>query len=192
MRCLRPTTLYSSVHGKTLMHHTNSACVTSVLRTYYTWKVGSQPDVSYNIAKMGLWTLAEVAIGVIVSCLPVLPRFVRDVGPKLRRAFSIRTKPSLNLGSENVQIIGRPSSTSPTSPHSIPTTARDMRIQKAHAKGSFTELEEYNTVISEVNASHQPRPSPIRPHRDLESGGYGFPMRDTFYSKTRLDPSVSI
>lgn len=140
---------------------------------------------------MGLWTLAEVATGVIVSCLPVLPRFVRDVGPKLCRAFSIRTKPSLNLGSENAQIIGRPSSPSLTSPNSIPTSARDMRIQKANTKGSFTELEEYNTVISEVNASHHPRPRPMRPHRDLESGGFGFPMRDTFYSETQFNTSVS-
>ena len=172
------------------MHHTNSACVTSILRTYYTWKTDSQPDVSYNIVGLGLWTLAEVATGVIVSCLPVLPRFFQDIGPKIYRAFSIKIKPSSTLGSENAQIIGRPSSPSPTSPDRIPTSARDMRIQKAHVKSSFTELEEYNTLMSEVNASHQSRPRPTRPHRDLESGGYGFPMRDTFYNKTRLDASV--
>ena len=175
---------------KTLMYPTNSACVTSILRTYYTWKVDSQPDVSYNIVKMGLWTLAEVAAGVIVCCLPVLPRFFQDIGPKIHRAFSTNSKPSSNLDSENVQIIGRPSSPATTSPNSIPTSARDMRIQKAHVNGSFIELEEYNTVISEVNASHQSRPRPIRPHRDLESGWYGFPMRDTFYNETRLNTSV--
>ena len=175
---------------KTLMFETNSACVTSILRTYYTWKVDSQPDVSYNIVKMGLWTLAEVAIGVIVSCLPVLPKFFRDIVPKIYQAFSIGTKPPSNLSSENAQIIERPSSTSPASPDSIPTNARDMRIQKAHVNGNFTELEEYNTVISGVNASHQSRPRPMRPHRDLESGGYGFPMRDTFYNETRLDTPV--
>ena len=63
-------------------------------------------------------------------------------------------------------------------------------MQNAHVKSSFTELEEYNTVMTEVNASHQSRPRPTRPHRDLESGGYGFPMRDTFYSERRLDASV--
>ena len=183
MKCLWPIV-------KTLIHHTNSACVTSILRTYYTWKVDSEPDVSYNIVEMGLWTLAEVAIGVIVSCLPVLPRFFQDIGPKVCRAFSIETKPSSNLGSESAQMIARPPLTSPASPDSIPASARDLRIHKTHVKGSFTELEEYNTVISEVNASHQSRPRPMRPHRGLESGGYGFPMRDTFYSETRLDTSV--
>ena len=175
---------------KTLMHPTNSACVTSILRTYYTWKVDSQPDVSYNIVKMGLWTLAEVAAGVIVCCLPVLPRFFQDIGSKIHRAFSTDSKPSSNLGSENVQIIERPSSPTPTSPDSIPTSARDMRIQKAQVNDNFIELKEYNTVISEVNASHQSRPRPMRPHRDLESGWYGFPMRDTFYRETRPNASV--
>ena len=182
--------LYSSVHCKSLIQHTNSACITSVLRTYYTWKVVSQPDVSYNILKMGLWTLAEVAAGVIVSCLPVLPRFFQDMGPKIYRAFSVRTKPSSTLGSENAQIIESPCSPPPTSPDSIPTSARDMRHQKANVNGNFQELEEYNTVISEVNASHQSRPRPMKPRRDLECGGYGFPMRDTFYNETRLDTSV--
>ena len=139
---------------------------------------------------MGLWTLAEVAAGVIVSCLPVLPRFFQDIVPKIHRVFSIGSKPSSTQGSESAQIIRRPSSPPATSPDSIPASARDMRIQKAHVNGNFTEMEEYNTMISEVNASHQSRPRPMRPHRDLESGGYGFPKRDTFYSETRLDTSV--
>ena len=164
--------------------------MTSILRTYYTSKIDSQTDASYNIVILGLWTLAEVATGVIVSCIPVLPRFFQDIGPKMFRVFSIGTKPSSNPGSENVQIMRRSSSPFPTSPDSIPTSARDMRIQKAQVNSNFTELEEYNTVISPVNATHQTFPRPIRPHRDLESGGYGFPMRDTFYNKTRLDASV--
>ena len=70
---------------KVLIYLTYSACVTSVLRTYYTWKVVTEPDVSYNIVVMGLWTLAEVATGVIVSCLPVFlscPDFSETLVPK--------------------------------------------------------------------------------------------------------------
>ena len=190
MRCLWPTILHISIHCRSLIHHSHSACITSILRTYYTWKVDSQPDVSYSIVGLGLWTLAEVATGVIVSCLPVLPKFFQDIGPKIYRAFSITIKPSSTSGSENAQIMRRSSSPFPPSPDSIPTNARDMRIQKAHVNSNFSELEEYNTVISEVNSSHQSRPRPLRPHRDLESRGYGFPMRDTFYNETRLDASV--
>ena len=62
--------------------------MTSVLRTYYTWKLVTQPDISYNVIIMGLWTLAELATGVIVCCAPVLPRFFRHTGPKIYHAFS--------------------------------------------------------------------------------------------------------
>ncbi|KAF7513246.1 hypothetical protein GJ744_010642 [Endocarpon pusillum] len=51
------------------------ACVTSILRTYYTWKIVKSPEVSYNFAIMGYWTIAEITTGIVVSCLPVMPKF---------------------------------------------------------------------------------------------------------------------
>ena len=32
---------------------------------------------------MGLWTWAELSIGIIVGCLPTLPRFVQHIGTKI-------------------------------------------------------------------------------------------------------------
>ena len=50
------------------------------------------PDVSYYMVPMGLWTIAEVSIGIIVSCLPVLPKFFQHVGPKVYKTFSFGSK----------------------------------------------------------------------------------------------------
>lgn len=164
--------------------------MTSVLRTYYTWKVVKEPDVSYNIILMGLWTLAEVATGIIISCLPVLPRFFRHVGPILYRAFSLGSKSSSSSGSASTGRNARPCLTSPTvSMARTPRTLNNSRISKAHVKGEYTEMEEYDATISQATATHQLRPGPIKSNRELESGGYGFPLRDTFYEETRLDTS---
>ena len=62
----------------------NSACVTSVLRTYYTWRVVKSHDVNWDLIPMGLWTWAEISIGIIVGCLPTLPKFIQHVGTKIR------------------------------------------------------------------------------------------------------------
>lgn len=41
---------------------------------------------------MGFWTYAEIAIGIIISCLPVLPRLFQTVGPRIYDVFSSRSK----------------------------------------------------------------------------------------------------
>ena len=64
-----------------------SACISSILRTYYTWKMVGSPDMSYNIIFVVLWTFAELATGFIISCLPVIPKFFQHVYPKVSRAL---------------------------------------------------------------------------------------------------------
>lgn len=34
---------------------------------------------------MGYWTWTELSIGIIVGCLPTMPKFCQHVGPKIRR-----------------------------------------------------------------------------------------------------------
>ena len=38
---------------------------------------------------MGLWTYAELATGICISCLPVIPKFFHHFGPKLSGALTI-------------------------------------------------------------------------------------------------------
>ena len=71
-----------------LMSSFLSACVTSIIRTVYTWKFADSQDKTYWVCQMGLWTEAEIAIEIIVSCLPILPRFIQFIGPKIYGGFS--------------------------------------------------------------------------------------------------------
>ena len=66
--------------------------MTSILRTYYTWKITYAPDVSYYTMIVGLWTDAELATGILVCCLPVTPRFFQHVGPKIYKTFSLGSR----------------------------------------------------------------------------------------------------
>lgn len=86
-RCIFMTYVYSR------------ACVASIFRTYYTFKIAQGPDVAFNIIVMGLAAAAELSIGVVVSCLPVLPRFVRHFVPRITRSSS--SHPASTLGASH-------------------------------------------------------------------------------------------
>ncbi|KAL9124965.1 MAG: hypothetical protein Q9175_008152 [Cornicularia normoerica] len=77
------------------------ACITSIVRTYYSFQVAKSSDKSYKLELMGLWGWAELAIGIIVGCLPVMPKFIQQVGPKVLKSLSFRSKyklrPARNL-----------------------------------------------------------------------------------------------
>ncbi|KAL8784312.1 MAG: hypothetical protein Q9195_009091 [Heterodermia aff. obscurata] len=64
------------------------ACATSIVRTFYAFKIVQNQDNSYNILIITLWKGAEVTSGIIVSCLPITPIFFRYIGPKVYDVFS--------------------------------------------------------------------------------------------------------
>lgn len=64
----------------------------SILRSYYAFQLSRSPDKTYNIIIMGIWTYAEVAVGIIISSLPVLPRLIQYIGPRISSAFSSEVK----------------------------------------------------------------------------------------------------
>ena len=65
-----------------------SACAISITGTYYRRTVEDSQDSSYDLVKFGLWTEAEVVIGFLLSCAPIMPRFFQHVGPKLYATLS--------------------------------------------------------------------------------------------------------
>nr|XP_023908640.1 satratoxin biosynthesis SC1 cluster protein 4-like [Quercus suber] len=54
-------------------------CIISILRTYYTWRLFTETDVSWEISFLGFWTWAELCVGTLVFCLPILPKFFHVV-----------------------------------------------------------------------------------------------------------------
>ena len=49
---------------------------------------------------MGMWTYAELSTGIVISCLPVIPKFFQHVGPKLSSVFTLRSKYTKDSGIE--------------------------------------------------------------------------------------------
>lgn len=83
---------------RSLLTSCPSACITSILRTYYTWKIVQSPDISYNMVPMGMWTYAELSTGIVISCLPVIPKFFQHIGPKVSSALTFRSRPTKDSG----------------------------------------------------------------------------------------------
>ena len=112
-----------------------SACITSILRTYYTWKIVQSPDISYNMVPMGMWTYAELSTGIVISCLPVIPKFFQQVGPKLSSALTLRSKSAKDSGSESTS--AAPSDKVPAEKLKLPSFKHTLaavapRTQKDH------------------------------------------------------------
>jgi hypothetical protein len=69
----------------------NRACVASAMRIVETFRIilnESHADVSFHIAWMGLWSYAELALGIIVACSLSLPRLAKSTKLKLSSIFS--------------------------------------------------------------------------------------------------------
>ena len=84
-----PINCYFLLQGLQAIDWYSSACIASILRTFYSWKVAQSPDISYNVMLVGIWAWAEMAVGIIVSCLPIMPKFFQHFSPKVRRLLSL-------------------------------------------------------------------------------------------------------
>lgn len=70
----------------------------SIMRTYYIWQLVESPDKSYRFGAFGLWSDAELSVGVIIGCFPVMPRFFQHVRSKVYEAVSFRSKSTDTFG----------------------------------------------------------------------------------------------
>ena len=70
------------------------ACIASIFRTYYSFRIAQDPDTTFNIMVMSTGAITELGIGVVVSCLPVLPRLFQDLRSKLPKLSARHASPS--------------------------------------------------------------------------------------------------
>lgn len=76
------------------------ACVANIMIIYYTTLMsGSNADVSYNTAWLGCWVYAEICLGIIVTCMISLPKFVEEKGGKVVQVFVAVIKPLRSFSS---------------------------------------------------------------------------------------------
>lgn len=76
------------------------ACVATAMMIFYLARmVGNSADVSYNTAWGGIWAFAEISLGITVSSMLLLPKFIEAKGTKLRGLFSILARSLTSLTS---------------------------------------------------------------------------------------------
>ncbi len=130
------------------------------------------------MAQMGFWSYAELATGVIISCLPVIPKFFQHVGPRISATIFSQAKFS---GDYKRQLSHRAASTPKEGACGfvLPFWTKDpnsdrsetLSIASSHRaylnKGNYIS-EEFENPRSEKNASHElgelpmARPAKIR------------------------------
>ncbi|KAF6227624.1 hypothetical protein HO173_012153 [Letharia columbiana] len=164
------------------------ACITSILRTYYTWKIVQSPDISYNMVPMGMWTYAELSTGIVISCLPVIPKFFQHIGPKVSSALTLRSKSTKESGHESASAtpsdkVRAEKLKLPSFKHTfasvVSSTEKDddheMYSQQSLPKGEYVQLHE-ETAIPRRDATRElirmPTAKLAATRDDLERG-YG-------------------
>ena len=71
------------------------------MRTHSNWRFVESPDKSYYFGTFGLWSTAELAIGIITGCLSVMPRFIQHIGLRLHELFSVQSTPASISGQDS-------------------------------------------------------------------------------------------
>ena len=111
-------------------------------------------DVSYNIVIMGIWTWAEITTGILISCLPIMPRFFQHLSSQVRKTFSSLSRSQSKLVHES-----KPTDIKNKAGASVPSkrpfdkyiggggysgTRNDLQSQQAHHKGNYITLDEFD------------------------------------------------
>ena len=164
---------------------TTRACVTSIMRTYYTWRAVKSPDITYNLCIMGLWSYAEISIGIIVSCLPVLPRFFKNFGPRIYESFSLQSwsvillrhkmRSTGNTDKTGTSFGSRRRFTKGSGDNSIPETWDNSNLS-SELKGAYINLDKFETQLPKSAGTNSITPTQINSlatrREDLESGQF--------------------
>lgn len=56
-----------------------SACFASLIGVYYSIRLSKSEDITYHVGILGLWSLPEMASGLLAICLTVSPRFFQSL-----------------------------------------------------------------------------------------------------------------
>lgn len=147
--------------------HSASACVASIVRSYLTFKIVKSDDVSYETIVMGFWTIVEIDTGIIISCLPVLPRLFRAFGPRIYSAFSLKSK--TNGDSEP-----KPSLTpmEPMSGKKKPDGYVNLYSMQTEVSGESSSLHEHESYLPGRKVTNDSSRTSLAPNQDHPAPGW--------------------
>ena len=157
--------------------------MTSIVRTYYSYQVPKSSDRTYKLELMGLWGWAELTIGIIVGCLPVLPKFIHHIGATVSKTFSFTSKNGVSGAHGLITEIQPPKANAfsknqrPFANHvgsSISESSTDTYGPQARLHGEYLAADKYDSLALNAISRHEPThpPSVVVATRrdDLEYG----------------------
>lgn len=118
---------------------------------------------------MGFWTYVEIAIGIIISCLPVLPRLFQAFAPHISGAFSLRSKTSGVTHSEK-----EPSHTAIKSigGKKNPDGYMDVYGMRTEVSGEYSPLHEHGPPPPERVVTNDSSRTSLAPTQDRPAPGW--------------------
>lgn len=87
------------------------------MRIFVTKSLLTEPDVAWNFLQFGVWCTWELTIGIVIGCIPGLPKFFQTYGPKLSSFFSGLTSYSIKTASRKRSVVTTDSENSWNDPH---------------------------------------------------------------------------
>ena len=137
------------------MRIVGSACAASIIRTTYAEAINESPDRTYNLCAVGLWTYAEIAIGIIVACLPVTPRFFKSIRNSLHFGYIFKSANESSSDSAGLKWETKSSAKLKgrfTKDHSA-AGSNDTHNPRSQLQGDYYTLTEVHSVSSDRDIS---------------------------------------
>ena len=135
----------------------------SIIRAYYTWVVARAIDESYSLVVLSFCAAAELAVGIIVGSLPIMPKFFQHASVKVSKALSSASK----SGQESEGISNAPKANAPTSikrsfakykaASDVTESWGDLYYSRAEHHGEYLTLTEFDASSLQATDSVQPR-----------------------------------
>ncbi|KAL8981950.1 MAG: hypothetical protein Q9205_003405 [Flavoplaca limonia] len=94
------------------------ACVTSIVRIVYSIQLDpDQGSTAYqlNVNRQGLWAFAEISVGIIVGCMPLVHKSFKHLSTKFPSTSSLRIRSGSSGGSSWRRLLGRSSASGQSS-----------------------------------------------------------------------------
>ncbi|SLM39433.1 hypothetical protein LPUS_09967 [Lasallia pustulata] len=143
------------------------ACVASIIRAYYTWVVARAIDESYSLVVLSFCAAAELAIGIIVGSLPIMPKFFQHASVKVSKALSFASNSAIKSGQESEGIRNAPTANALTSikrsfakykaGSDVTESWSDQYYSRAEHHGEYLTLTEFDASSLQGTDSVQPR-----------------------------------
>ena len=139
----------------------------SIIRAYYTWVVAVDADFSYSLVVIAFCASAELAIGIIVGSLPVMPKFFQHASVKVSEALSFASKSAIKSEQDSEGIHNTPKANAIASVKrafakykagsDVTGSWGDLHYPRTEHHGEYLTLTEFDESSLKATDSLQPR-----------------------------------